>query len=51
MLSKLSVWFLSMRIIQRKNFMDIHILICYLNSVEPKIHNNYFLQHVVENWY
>jgi hypothetical protein len=40
-----------MRIIQRKNFMDVHILICYLNSAEPRIYNNYFLQYVVENWY
>lgn len=40
-----------MRIIQRKNFMDVHILICYLNSSEPRIQNSYFVQQIKENWY
>ena len=41
-LEKLSIWFLSMRIIQKKNLTDIHVLICYFNGNAPKVHKVFF---------
>ena len=50
-LEKLSIWFLSMRLIQKKNLMDIHVLICYFNGSDPKVHKVFFKSFLQNNWY
>lgn len=41
-LEKLSIWFLSMRVVQKKNLTDIHVLVCYFSGSEPRINKVFF---------
>jgi|TARA_Y100000296_G_C5180058_1_gene263643 hypothetical protein len=40
-----------MRLVQKKNLTDIHVLICYFNGSEPRINKVFFLSFLQENWY
>lgn len=50
-LEKLSIWFLSMRLVQKKNLTDIHILVCYFSGHAPKVHKVFFKAFLQEDWY
>jgi hypothetical protein len=51
-LEKFHIWFLDLRVVQKKNIINVYVLINYLNhKKKPLIKNAYLLTHVDKNWY
>jgi hypothetical protein len=40
-----------MRVVQKKNLTDIHVLVCYFSGSEPRINKVFFFSFLQENWY